>query len=132
MKRITITLLTIALAGCTHKQTGREVMVDVKQKQERADAEILKVNGQRDKNPAIGYDWWHERTDVDFQIVEMEQGRVAASHLRVCSYHGVNGPLSNRLRDECDRIAARGKQLQAQRDAAEKRKDDAYDKAHKK
>jgi hypothetical protein len=132
MKRTAITLLTIALVGCTHKQTWQEGVVDVKQKQGQADVEILKVNGQRDKNPAIGYDWWHERTYVDDRIVEMELGEVAASKLKVCSYHGVNGPLSNRLRDECDRIAARGKQLQAQRAAEEKRKDDAYDKAHKK
>ena len=66
---------------------------------------------------------------MDDHIVELEQGELAADHLRVCSNHGVLGPLSNRLRDECDKIAARGKRIQAQRDAEEKRKDEAYDRA---
>jgi|CZKY01.1.fsa_nt_gi hypothetical protein len=85
---------------------------------------------QKDPNPAPGYDWWNARSYTDYSIVEMDQGRQAASALEVCSYHDVNGPLSNRRRDECDEIAAIGKRIQEQRAAEEKRKDDAYDRAH--
>jgi hypothetical protein len=67
----------------------------------------------------------------------MDQGELAADHLAVCASQLAlsmdGGPkLSNRLADECDRIAAKGKQIQAKQDAEEKRKDDAYDKTRSK
>ena|ERR1039458_3097591 len=70
-------------------------------------------------------------TDMDTQLVEMEQGRAAALTLELC-HTDFSKPLSNRRRAECDKIVANGRRLQARRAAEEKRKDDAYDKTRPK
>jgi len=126
----------VPLNTTTTGQKGADPAQQAEEQKSKDDAYDKAAPGsitfQKDANPAVGYNWWNERSYLDDRIVEMELGEVAASKLKVCSYHGVNGPLSNRHRDECDKIAARGKQIQARRAAEEKRKDDAYDKAHKK
>jgi len=82
---------------------------------------------------AIGYDWRGDWTSTDFSIVEMDQGLLPADTLQVCHATLVAGQeLSNRKTDECDRIAAKGLVHQMHRDAEEKLKDNAYDKAHPK
>lgn len=84
---------------------------------------------------AIGYDWRDENWgSQDFSIVELTQGSAEASTLKVChlTFWATTEKLSNRKSDECDRIAAKGLAIQRRRDAEEKRKDDAYDKAHPK
>ncbi len=86
--------------------------------------------------PAIGYDWRHEnwenyeRGGDARRIVELDQGEEAGAEMFICACAGDTPQLSNRHRDACDRIAAKGKRIRAQQEAAEKRKDDAYDKAH--
>lgn len=80
---------------------------------------------------AIGYNWRGDWNYTNFQIVEIDQGTLAADTLDSCHASFVAGSeISNRRRDECDRIAAKGLKIQMRRDAEEKRKDDAYDKAH--
>jgi len=80
---------------------------------------------------AIGYNWRGDWNYTDFQIVEIDQGTLAADTLQSCNATLVAGSeLSNRRRDACDRIAARGMSIQIRREAEEKRKDEAYDKAH--
>lgn len=75
-------------------------------------------------------DYEHQTwTDMDTEIVELQQGRVAALTLDLC--HTDHKPLSNRRRAECDKIVAEGRRIEARRAAEEKGKDDAYDKAHK-
>jgi hypothetical protein len=82
---------------------------------------------------AIGYDWRGNWSYEDQRIVAMEQGELAGDHLAVCHSSLIaDGKISNRLADQCDRIAAKGLVLQKRRQADEKRKDEAYDKAHPK
>lgn len=68
-------------------------------------------------------------TDLDTELVEAEQGRLAALTLELC--HTDPRPLSNRRRAECDNIVAEGRRIEARRATEEKRKDVAYDKTHK-
>ena len=82
---------------------------------------------------AIGYDWRGNWSYDDQRIVEMEQGALAGDDLAVCHSSLVaDGKISNRLADQCDRIASRGLAIQKRRQADERRKDEAYDKAHAK
>jgi hypothetical protein len=82
---------------------------------------------------AVGYDWRNENWgSQDQSIVELELGTLPADDLAVCHSSYVIGKLSNRKADGCDKIAARGLALHRRQAAAEKVKDDAYDKAHTK
>lgn len=85
------------------------------------------------KSPAMPawYNWRGNWNDQDQYIVEMQQGELAADDLAVChSTLVADGKISNRLRDKCDRIAAKGMAIEQRQAAEEKRKDEAYDKAH--
>ena len=66
-------------------------------------------------------------TATSFSIVEMEQGRLAAGDMAVCS---IGGGTRDGWQAECNQIIDTGSRIQMWRAAEEKRKDDARDKAH--
>jgi hypothetical protein len=75
-----------------------------------------------------------ENQKLELEIVELSQGRLAATTLRVCFYKGYpkapDKSLSRREIAECYAIVKAQERIDARQAAEKKKKDDEYDKKH--